>query len=353
MDCSSLFTSGRGRRSLIALATLLVVCVAAFAFSFAFSGKSRAADPLPGVQAKFKWSPAVPAVGQTVTFESTSQATGIGNAIADYRWDLDGDTDNGFETGWGSTPVVSTTYAKPGSYAVRLQVKDTLDNRSTIKKTVTVAAKAPVASYTVAPVPPLVNQPVTFTSTSTDADGTIAEQVWDLNGDGAYDNGAGPTVLRTFSAPGSYVVGLRVTDNDGAVAFHAQTIIVGPLPGPIGLGKPRLLSPFPVVRIAGRTLRGGVRLTRLSINAPLGSVITVRCKGTSCPFSSSVRLAKVVRFRRLERRLRVGVVVRIYVTRTGAIGKYTVFKIRKGRAPVRKDSCLMPGSLKPIACPSG
>jgi hypothetical protein len=67
-----------------------------------------------------------------------------------------------------------------------------------------------------------------------------------------------------------------------------------------------------------------------------------------------VRAAKVVRLRSLERALRAGVIIRIYVSSTGAIGKYTVFKIRKGRQPpIRDDSCLMPGSLRPIACPSG
>jgi hypothetical protein len=347
MDCSSLFTSVRGR---CLLAVPAVVCVAAFALS----GNSHAADPLPGVQADFKWSPAVPAVGQTVTFESTSQATGIGNTVVDYRWDLDGDPNNGFETGWGSTPVITTTYAQPGTYSVRLQVEDTLGNRSTMKKSVTVVAQAPVAAYTFAPAAPLVNQPVTFTSTATDPDGTIVEQVWDLNGDGVYDNGAGPTALRTFSAPGSYVVGLRVTDNDGAVAFYSQTIVVRAVAGLTGLAKPRLLSPFPVVRIAGRTTRVGVRLTRLSVDAPAGSVVKVRCKGPSCPFRSSVRAARVVRLRGLERALHAGVTIRIYVTSTGSIGKYTVFKIRKGRRPpIRVDSCLMPGSLKPIACPAG
>ena len=88
---------------------------------------SHAADPIPGVQADFKWAPAVPGVGQTVTFESTSQATGIGNAVADYRWDLDGDTGNGYETGWGSTSVITTTYDVVGTVDVRLQVRDTLD----------------------------------------------------------------------------------------------------------------------------------------------------------------------------------------------------------------------------------
>jgi hypothetical protein len=353
MDCSWLFSSVGARARTIALGVLAAACGVAMAVS----GVSHAADPLPGVQADFKWTPVVAGVGQTVTFESTSQATGIGNAIADYRWDLDGDTGNGYETGWGDFPVITTSYAEVGKVDVRLQVRDTLENRSTIKKTVTVAKQAPNASYTFSPPTPLVNDPVVFTSTASDVDGSIAELVWDLNGDGVYDNGAGPTALRSFSAPGAYVVGLRVTDNEGMVSFYSQSVTVGAATLPPAATPPLLrlplLSPFPVIRIAGRTTRRGVRIRLLSVDAPPGSTVQVRCKGRGCPFKASVRTAKVVRVRRLERRLRAGVTVRVYVTSSTAIGKYTVFKIRKAQTPLRADACLMPGSLRPVACPSG
>jgi hypothetical protein len=353
MDGSWLFSSRRGRRSAIVLAALVVSC----GVVWGAGGRSHAADPIPGVQADFKWTPAVPGVGQNVTFESTSQASGIGNAVADYRWDLDGDLENGYETGWGSTPVITTAYNAVGKVDVRLQVRDPLDNRSSIKKTVTVAKQAPVASYSFSPAAPLVNEPVTFTSTASDSDGAIAELVWDLNGDGAYDNGAGVTALRSFSAAGSYVVGLRATDNEGMVSFYSQSIAVGagslpPVAAP-PLLRLRLLSPFPVVRIAGRTTRRGVRIKLLSIDAPRGATVRVRCKGRTCPFHSSVRTAKFVRVRRLERKLRAGVTVRVYVTSSTAIGKYTVFKIRRRQSPLRADACLMPGSLRPVVCPSG
>jgi hypothetical protein len=352
MDWSWFFSSRRGRRLAIVLGAL------ACGVAWSANGMSHAADPIPGVQADFKWAPAVPVVGQTVTFESTSQATGIGNAVADYRWDLDGDLDNGYEIAWGSSSVITTAYGVVGTVDVRLQVRDTLGNRSTIKKTVTVAKQAPVASYSFTPAAPLANEPVTFTSTASDSDGTIAELVWDLNGDGSYDNGAGASVLRSFSAPGAYVVGLRATDNEGMVSFYSQSIAVGsgslpPVAAPPAL-RLRLLSPFPVVRIAGRTTRRGVRIKLLMIDAPPGSTVQVRCQGRSCPFRSSVRTAKFVRVRRLERKLRAGVTVRVYVSSSTAIGKYTVFKIRKRRQPpLRADACLMPGSLRPVVCPSG
>jgi PKD domain-containing protein len=346
MDCSCFFSTLRGWLLAIALGTFAVSCGAALVLS----QTSHAADPV--TQANFKWAPAVAVVGQPVTFESTSLA-GLDTELADYRWDLDGNS--GYETGWGSTPVITTTYAKPGNVNVRLQVRDTWDDTATITKTISVAGQAPVASYTFTPAAPRVNDPVTFTSTASDADGSLGELVWDLNGDGVYDNGGGPTALRSFPAAGSYVVGLRVTDNDGAVSFDSQTIPVAPAAGVLAPapGGPRLLSPFPVVRIAGRTSRGGVRIRLLSVDAPPGSTVEIRCKGRGCPFQSRVRATNVVRMRGFEKRLRAGVKVRIYVTSSTSIGKYTVFKIRKRQEPLRSDSCLMPGSLKPFACPAG
>ena len=351
MDRSNLCS----RRALARLGTVGAIALSCAA-TLGVTAASRAADPVPGVKADFKWTPQFPASSQTVMFESTSQVTGLGNSIAKYQWDLDGDTSNGFERDTGTTPSVSTTYPLPGAVGVRLRVTDTLGNRNTIKKTVTVVGQAPVASFTFAPAAPLANQPVTFTSTATDPDGTLAEQAWDLDGDSAYDNASGPSALRSFPSGGAYVVGLRVTDNEGAVAFYSQTVIVGALPvvtpaaQPLGL---RLLSPFPVVRIAGRTTRHGVRIKLLSVGAPRGSTILVRCRGRSCPFKAMRRIASALRVRRLERPLRAGVTIRIYVTGPNAIGKYTLFKIVKGGAPVRVDGCVLPGSRKPVACPAG
>jgi hypothetical protein len=350
MDCSWLVHAARARRFALALGAL------ACALALSLAGSSRAADPIPGVQADFRWTPAVAIVGQAVAFESTSQATGLGNTIVNYRWDLDGDSGNGFELDTGTTPGATASFSARGEIGVRLRAKDSFGNQNTIKKTLTVAGQAPSASYSFSPAAPLANEPVTFTSTAGDADGTLAELVWDLDGNGVYDNGAGPTALRSFPAAGAYVVGLRVADNDGATSFYSQTIVVrAPSLPAITKLQPslRLLSPFPVVRIAGRLTRHGARLKRLSVNAPPGSKVLVRCKGRSCPYRTSVRIARGLRLRVFEKRLRAGVTIRIYVTSGAAIGKYTAFKIRKHRAPKRTDACLAPGSLKPVRCPAG
>ncbi len=64
------------------------------------------------------------------------------------------------------------------------------------------------------------------------ANGSIVKYEWDLNGDGTYETSTGstPTTSTTFANPGTYTVGLRVTDSDGAVGTTTQQISVGNFP---------------------------------------------------------------------------------------------------------------------------
>ena len=65
--------------------------------------------------------------------------------------------------------------------------------------TVTVVNRDPVADFTFSPDPIPQGQPVTFTSQSTDPEGRLATQDWDLDGDGAYDDASGSTAVTTFT----------------------------------------------------------------------------------------------------------------------------------------------------------
>jgi hypothetical protein len=348
------------RRALLAV----LIALGALASAAVLAASSPAALEITG---NFSWSPAAPIAGDTVIF-SADVAPSDGATISNYRWDLDGN--GGFETDTGTTPTAERTYGAATTRRVRLQVTDSAGQSRTFRHQLSVAGppgsagQAPAASFTISPAAPVANQPVLFTSTSSDPDGTINEQVWDLNGDGNFDNGGGATALRAFPAPGEYAAGLRVTDNDGLVSFDSRTFVVLPAPGSPSVATqkfgPPLLSPFPVVRIAGRITRLGTRVRLLRVTTPVGAKVSVRCTGRGCPFKKQVRAAArgttsrsavSVRVRRLERLLLPGVRVRVYVTKRGAIGKYTKFRFRSGKAPARVDRCLMPGSWAPAQCP--
>ena len=315
---------------------------------------------------EFDWSPTAPTPGQVITFTATATPPGD-ITIRSYDWDFDGD---GSIEKRGATATWS--YPAPGPVQVRLHVQGNGNHQGEAVHTLLVqpaagggpAPRPPVASFTIAPAVPAVNQPVLFSSTSSDPDGAIMEQVWDLNGDGNYDNGGGATALRSFADAGGYAVGLRVTDDAGLVSFDSQMLTVGAAPGApvtaqeLGL---RLLSPFPLVRIAGRITKRGTRVRVLRVKAPARTRVTVRCKGRSCPFKKQVRTvprsarsraAVSIRLRRLERLLLPGVQVRVYVTKRGAVGKYTKFRFRSGNGPLRTDSCVLPGSWAPVECPA-
>jgi PKD repeat protein len=342
----------RGSRSWPFLAAAAATAAVVVAVSASGAG---AATPL---SAAFSFSPSAPLPGESVKFTSTSTPATGGPAIADLKWDLDGD--GSFETDTKTTKTVSHTYSLPGPVKVSLRVTDKAGKTATAAKVVTIGNRAPVSSFTYSPARPVVNQPVEFTSTASDPEGQIADLSWDLNGDGNYDNGGGPTTLRTFERAGSYVVGLRVTDAQGAVAFSSEAIQVGTQT--VVAQSLSLMNPFPLVRLAGRITSSGTRVRFLSVDAPRGAKVSIRCSGRGCPFAKNVRLAgrgpqaraaKRVRVRSLERLLRPGVRVRIFVTAKDSIGKYTRFRIRRGKTPARADRCMNPGSWRPVRCPSG
>src|SRR4029453_15962600 len=94
---------------------------------------------------------------------------------------------------------------------------------------------------------------------------------WDLDGDGNYGDGLGPTAGRRFSLPGSYTVGLQVADTSGAAATARKTIVVADPSSPTTLATLRPIFPSPVVRLAGTIMDTGIRVRRLTASAPDGT----------------------------------------------------------------------------------
>lgn len=124
-------------------------------------------------------------------------------------------------------------------------------------------------------------------------------------------------------------------------------------PAPVtSQARPRLLDPFPVVRVRGVLTRGGARVTLLTVRGPRDVRIFVRCRRGSCPRRQLAVAATMTRLRLFERPLRAGTRLEIKVVRPGWIGKWTVITIRRGVAPRRTDGCLYPGRLRPVRCPA-
>jgi hypothetical protein len=123
------------------------------------------------------------------------------------------------------------------------------------------------------------------------------------------------------------------------------------------------MAPYPVVRIADIVSFSGVTVSLLSVQAPVGATVTVTCHGGGCPAKSRDEVATslktknrsggvvLISFRRFERALRAGATLQIRVFEPGKIGKYTRFSVRRGRLPVRIDTCLSPAAATPIVCP--
>lgn len=192
-----------------------------------------------------------------------------------------------------------------------------------------------------------------FESSSCDPDGRLTLQAWDLDGDGAYDDATGSVATATFRSAGSRQVGLSVTARDGETDTQRRTVVVDTdyaLPRP---PQNRLMSPFPVVRLAGQLTSSGADIRLLAVRGPVCSRAEVTCRGRACParlqrkFVGRGRL----RFPRFERRLTAGTVLAIRISKADLIGKITRFTVRDGDAPKRMDRCLRPDDRKPSACP--
>jgi hypothetical protein len=56
--------------------------------------------------------------------------------------------------------------------------------------------------------------------------------------------------------------------------------------------------------------------------------------------------------RSYEREMRQGTRIEISITKPGYVGKSTLIVIQRGRAPTRRDLCLVPGRSGPAPCPA-
>ena len=319
----------------------------------------------PGPTSSFNFAPTVPDVGETVAFTSTAQAS-QGSIVA-VDWDFDGDGE--FDDFSG--PDAQRAFDSPGTHVVKLRAQQT-NGQFAVGQASVRANGIPAANFTWNPARPVAGASVDLVSTSTDFEGPLATFSWDLDGDGLFGDGSGPRFRQPFAAAGTYDIGLRVTDSDGTVStVRKQVVVAEPPPsrtpsGPTGgsgpgggtrqltpAPRPRLMNPFPIVRIAGTVLPRGALIKVLSVRAPRRSRIELRCVGRGCPVGSmaTTSATRLVRLRKFERRLAAGTRLRLFVRQKNRIGKYTSFLIRAGAPPKRADLCLFPTRRSPGRCP--
>jgi PKD repeat protein len=319
---------------------------------------SKQVTVLPPPVASFIYTPVPPVAGRPASFASTASAV-PGYSITSISWDFD--ADGFFEAGGAN---VQHTFASGGRHVVRLRVSDSSGVSAELVQPIAVNAP-PDVSFAFSPSEPQAGQQVTLTSTSEDTEGPLVEQAWDLDGDGDFNDASGASVRGMFTSAGRHSVALRVTDADGASSTQVRviTVRVPDSPGTVAGNAPgatppgpflRLMTPFPVVRLAGEVVRNGARIQMLSVRAPAGAQVVVRCSGARCPDRQLTKLSgrRPVRFGKLERFLPAGTSLAVLVRRAGQIGKYTRFQIRNGRVPKRTDGCLFPGTSAGARCPA-
>lgn len=249
---------------------------------------------------------------------------------------------------------------QPGTYTAEAIQRDEAGNVGT-SAPVTFTLLAPLvhpiplpsASFSWFPPAPVAGQTVVLASSSTDSAGGITSFAWDLAGNGPF-RGGGPVLSTSFATPGTHVVRLQVVDARGASSVATETI-------PVGQPPLKPMQPFPIVRIAGFQTAGGVRLSLVSVEVPVGARVTVTCRGRGCRLKPQSRIASagkhhrhastvVLEFGAFERAFRAGAALEVRVSAAGEIGKYTLFAIHHRSLPTRVDECLSALDPNPVAC---
>jgi hypothetical protein len=237
-------------------------------------------------------------------------------------------------------------------------------------------AAKPDADFVVTPSAPAEGQPASYVALLSSGDRRLSVE-WDFDGDlGGVFETQGASVSHVYTTPGEKQVSMRVVKEGEVKEVVTKTVSVTPRPAsvpappadpapappsptapdPALIGAPSLMTPFPVVRIAGQLLPWGARVRLLAVTAPSSAVVTARCHGEGCPLRSLRRRSRArhVRLRAFERRLVAGIRLEILVRQDGFVGKYTRFRIRDGvRPPLRDDRCLLPGRRAPVGCSFG
>ncbi len=297
--------------------------------------------------ARLRYSPANPLPGQTVTLTSTSTpSASLGApAIKLTQWDFNYAATGAFAPR-ASGATATTSFSTAGVHTVAVRVTDGSDGTDIASATILVNAR-PKAAFTIRPTKPREGDEITFISTSSDPDGPIAKQAWDLDGDNSYDDATGPVASTKKLKKGTHPVRLRVTDSKGATDTITQQIKVG--------AKPYTPSPD-VTKTLGYARRSwGIQVVALYVSVPARTTVKVTCKGRGCPHGTFVKRSKKksaqLRFTNFRGLLRAGAKITVISSRNGSIAEYFTYRVRGDhRPPLKRKRCRAPGAKKYRSC---
>ncbi|KPJ63465.1 hypothetical protein AMK68_03915, partial [candidate division KD3-62 bacterium DG_56] len=148
--------------------------------------------------------PAEPTIFDVIDFDS--HAADSDGTVATCEWDFG-------DGGTGSGLTASHQYAQPGTYEACVVVTDDEGAPTTCCASVVVINLLPTCSLEFEPATPTCADPMTFTCTASDQDGTVVAYAWDF-GDGGTDSGSA-IVTHTYAGPGDYTACATVTDDQG------------------------------------------------------------------------------------------------------------------------------------------
>ncbi len=174
----------------------------------------RVLPNIPAPIASFSFAPISPDTATAVQFTDTS----TGGPPSEWRWDF------GDGTPESTQRNATHTFARTGTFQVRLTVVNRAGTNSTLRSIV-VRPAAPVAAFTFLPAVPLIGGTVQFNDTSTG--GTPTTWAWDF-GDLTVSTVRNPT--KVYALAGTYSVRLTVTNETGTSTIVRPVAVSPPAP---------------------------------------------------------------------------------------------------------------------------
>jgi PKD repeat protein len=209
----------------------------------------------------FEIVPTNPERGAPVRFDA-SKTTDEGVPCLDkctYSWDFgDGSSATG--------RIVSHTYSAGRAFTVTLTVTDPAGSTESLVRVINVSAvDAPSGLLNVTPDPPFVDKQAVFTSAQKAATGhSIERYEWDF-GDGTTASSTTPSIAKTFTAIGVYVVTVSAFDDLGQAGIAVKTVTVGS----------SVTAPVAVFTVAPSSPTAGVQATFIGTSSTVGAGATI------------------------------------------------------------------------------